>query len=88
MWNAELAAAALDFALMCRLESNPDRASQVPGFDMVGENLSAVGTSTPDYTRILETVWFGQRVNYDFDQNSCTSVGACLFYTQVTESFR
>lgn len=83
VWDDELAAAALNFSLSCRLEFNPQRASQVTNFDTVGENFSAAGTTNPNYRMIIERAWFNQRVMYNFTENSCTSNGACSFYTQV-----
>ena len=68
---------------MCRVGSNPERASQVASFDTVGESFSAVGTQNPDYTRILREAWFSQGQDYNYTENSCTTAGACAFYLQV-----
>lgn len=84
VWNEELAAAAQNFSLMCRLASNPDRASQVPSFQSVGENWTAAGTlGQPNFTTLVNIAWFNQRFMYNFTQNSCSTRDACLFYTQV-----
>ena len=84
MWSDDLAAAAEAFSLQCRQESNPDRAAQVPSFESVGENWSAVGTrAQPNYTTIITVAWFNRRSLYDFTENSCSTSGACSFYTQV-----
>ena len=85
MWNRELAQAALNFSLLCRLASNPERASQVPAFDTVGEVWSAIGTrSRPNYTAVVNIAWFNQRSMYSFESNTCSTENACLFYTQVS----
>ncbi len=65
------------------MASDPDRASRVPSFDTVGENLSAVGSRTPNYTSLIEFGWFNQRGNYDYVSNTCSSPSACSLYLQV-----
>ena len=72
---------------MCTLSSNTDRVSQQSTFTSVGESFTAIGTSdlaNANYTRLVEVAWFNQNVNYNYDQNTCTSPSACVGYTQVS----
>ena len=69
---------------MCSLSFNEDRVSQQSTFASVGESLTAVGTSdlaNADYTGVVEVSWFNQRLNYNYNENTCSTV--CGFYTQV-----
>lgn len=87
VWDEDLAEAAQDFSLLCELRSNLERASQVPGFETVGENWTGVGTQgLPNFTTVLSIAWFNQRVLYNFTENSCSTQDACIFYTQVHKS--
>ena len=70
----------------CQVGSNPERASQVPGFDTVGETWSVSGTTPPNYTQLIAT-WFSHGDSYNYETNSCTSRNNCSFYTQVAKYY-
>ncbi|KAK0041441.1 GLIPR1-like protein 1 [Biomphalaria pfeifferi] len=80
-WNSDLENNAQNHANKCDFShSSQAYRSNVGNFSYVGENLYAIGGSSPSTSNIVET-WYREKSNYDYGDNSCS--GACGHYTQI-----
>uniref|UniRef100_A0A2C9LU83 SCP domain-containing protein n=1 Tax=Biomphalaria glabrata TaxID=6526 RepID=A0A2C9LU83_BIOGL len=83
-WNSDLENNAQNHANKCDFShSSQSYRSNVGHFSYVGENLYAIGDSSPSARNIVET-WYREKSNYDYGDNSCS--GSCGHYTQETIS--
>ncbi|XP_072553110.1 peptidase inhibitor 16 [Salminus brasiliensis] len=74
-WSQELAAVAVLYATKCIWEHNPDVKNTM------GENLF-ITTGTIDIEKALSD-WFGERMDYTYDNNTCSEDKMCGHYTQM-----
>eukprot|EP00117_Sycon_ciliatum_P016217 scpid52422/ scgid15743/ Peptidase inhibitor 16; Cysteine-rich protease inhibitor len=82
-WDSTLARVAQDYADKCRWAHNPDPASDAGGeFSSVGENLFISTSIKPDFESAVKA-WVSEKVDYDYDTNSCRPGKVCGHYTQV-----
>ena len=82
-WNDELAGVAQAYSAKCTIQPNPDRTSQAPSFNTVGEN---VGVQMPPSSQFVVEVlfsWIREQSSYNYTSGQCN--GTCDLYTQVGE---
>ena len=70
---------------MCVYGHNADRNSSQSVFMSVGENIYASSVFISVDTDITNSVtaWDGEKVDYDYSNNTCTPSKVCGHYTQV-----
>ena len=72
---------------MCIYGHNAARTSGQSVFTNVGENIYAASAFTSVDTDIMiinsVTAWDGEKVDYDYSNNTCTPSKVCGHYTQV-----